>query len=135
MAIVLDHPDRPIGRDCNIADPRAHIPTFRLICGATLADIHPHQRLRRPLAMVAFDPLHARMMGVSPRRMDAALMALVRARPELIPNAVEEVVRLASPIRAFTRFVTEGVINIFESIQIDKKNSEFAMVAMRRFNR
>lgn len=33
--------------------------------------------------------------------------ALVRARPELIPNAVEEVVRLASPIRAFTRFVTE----------------------------
>ena len=33
--------------------------------------------LRRPLAMVAFDPLHARMMGVDPRRMDAALMALV----------------------------------------------------------
>jgi len=33
--------------------------------------------------------------------------ALVRERPELIPNAVEEVVRLASPIRAFTRFVTE----------------------------
>ncbi|MEN9627346.1 MAG: hypothetical protein RJA10_573 [Pseudomonadota bacterium] len=33
--------------------------------------------------------------------------ALVRRRPELIPNAVEEVVRLASPIRAFTRFVTE----------------------------
>ena len=33
--------------------------------------------------------------------------ALVRQRPELIPNAVEEVVRLASPIRAFTRFVTE----------------------------
>lgn len=33
--------------------------------------------------------------------------ALVRARPELIPNAVEEVVRLASPIRAFTRFVAE----------------------------
>lgn len=33
--------------------------------------------------------------------------ALVRERPELIPNAVEEVVRLASPIRAFTRFVAE----------------------------
>lgn len=33
--------------------------------------------------------------------------ALVRAQPALIPNAVEEVVRLASPIRAFTRFVTE----------------------------
>jgi cytochrome P450/ferredoxin-NADP reductase len=33
--------------------------------------------------------------------------ALVRARPELIPNAVEEVVRLASPIRAFTRYVAE----------------------------
>ncbi|RGP36668.1 metal ABC transporter permease [Pseudotabrizicola alkalilacus] len=35
--------------------------------------------LRRPLAMVAFDPLHASMMGVNPRRMDAALMALVLA--------------------------------------------------------
>jgi ferredoxin-NADP reductase len=34
-------------------------------------------------------------------------VGLVRERPELIPNAVEEVVRLASPIRAFTRFVTE----------------------------
>lgn len=33
--------------------------------------------------------------------------ALVRQRPELIPNAVEEVVRLAAPIRAFTRFVAE----------------------------
>lgn len=33
--------------------------------------------------------------------------ALVRERPELIPNAVEEVVRLASPIRAFTRFVAK----------------------------
>ncbi len=33
--------------------------------------------------------------------------ALVRARPELIPNAVDEVVRLATPIRAFTRFVAE----------------------------
>lgn len=33
--------------------------------------------------------------------------ALVRERPELIPNAVEEVVRLASPIRAFTRYVAE----------------------------
>lgn len=32
---------------------------------------------------------------------------LVRARPELIPNAVEEVVRLASPIRAFTRYTAE----------------------------
>ncbi len=32
---------------------------------------------------------------------------LVRERPELIPNAVEEVVRLASPIRAFTRYVAE----------------------------
>lgn len=35
--------------------------------------------LRRPLAMVAFDPLHAGMMGINPRRMDAALMALVLA--------------------------------------------------------
>ncbi len=33
--------------------------------------------------------------------------ALARARPELIPNAVEEVVRLATPIRAFTRYVAE----------------------------
>lgn len=32
---------------------------------------------------------------------------LVRARPELIPNAIEEVVRLASPIRAFTRYTAE----------------------------
>ena len=32
---------------------------------------------------------------------------LVRARPDLIPNAVEEVVRLASPIRAFTRYTAE----------------------------
>jgi cytochrome P450/ferredoxin-NADP reductase len=36
--------------------------------------------------------------------------ALVRARPELIANAVEEVVRLASPIRAFTRFVAEDSV-------------------------
>ncbi|MBN2629796.1 MAG: metal ABC transporter permease [Rhodobacteraceae bacterium] len=35
--------------------------------------------LRRPLAMVAFDPIHARLMGINPRRMDAALMALVLA--------------------------------------------------------
>lgn len=35
--------------------------------------------LRRPLAMVAFDPIHARLMGVNPRQMDAALMALVLA--------------------------------------------------------
>ncbi len=35
--------------------------------------------LRRPLAMVAFDPVHATLMGVDPRRMDAALMALVLA--------------------------------------------------------
>jgi cytochrome P450/ferredoxin-NADP reductase len=33
--------------------------------------------------------------------------ALVRQRAELIPNAVDEVVRLATPIRAFTRFVVE----------------------------
>jgi manganese/zinc/iron transport system permease protein len=33
--------------------------------------------LRRPLAMVAFDPVHARLMGVNPARMDAVLMALV----------------------------------------------------------
>ncbi len=31
--------------------------------------------------------------------------ALVRERPDLIPNAVEEAVRLASPIRAFSRYV------------------------------
>lgn len=35
--------------------------------------------LRRPLALVAFDPLQARMMGLNPRVMDAALMALVLA--------------------------------------------------------
>lgn len=35
--------------------------------------------LRRPLAMVAFDPVHASLMGINPRRMDAALMALVLA--------------------------------------------------------
>ena len=33
--------------------------------------------------------------------------ALVRARPELIPNAVEEAVRIAAPVRGWTRFVTE----------------------------
>ena len=33
--------------------------------------------------------------------------ALLRAHPALIPNAVEEVVRLASPIRAFARYVAE----------------------------
>ena len=33
--------------------------------------------LRRPLAMVAFDPVHAGLMGINPRRMDALLMALV----------------------------------------------------------
>ena len=33
--------------------------------------------LRRPLAMVAFDPVHAMLMGINPRRMDALLMALV----------------------------------------------------------
>jgi cytochrome P450/ferredoxin-NADP reductase len=32
---------------------------------------------------------------------------LVLERPQLIPNAVEEVVRLASPIRAFTRYVAQ----------------------------
>lgn len=35
--------------------------------------------LRRPLAMVAFDPGHARMMGVSDRAMDAALMLMTLA--------------------------------------------------------
>lgn len=32
---------------------------------------------------------------------------LLRQRPELIPNAVEEAVRMASPIRAFTRYVVQ----------------------------
>jgi ferredoxin-NADP reductase len=32
---------------------------------------------------------------------------LIRARPELLPNAIEEVVRLSSPIRAFTRYAVE----------------------------
>ena len=32
---------------------------------------------------------------------------LLQARPDLIPNAVEEVVRLASPIRSFSRYVAE----------------------------
>ena len=31
----------------------------------------------------------------------------IRERPELIPNAVEEVVRLATPIRAFSRYTAE----------------------------
>lgn len=31
----------------------------------------------------------------------------LRADPDLIPNAVEEIVRLASPIRSFSRYVTE----------------------------
>jgi manganese/zinc/iron transport system permease protein len=35
--------------------------------------------MARPLKMVAFDPGHARMMGVSPRLMDAALMLLTLA--------------------------------------------------------
>lgn len=32
---------------------------------------------------------------------------LLRERPDLIPNAVEEAVRMATPIRAFTRYVIE----------------------------
>lgn len=32
---------------------------------------------------------------------------LLREKPELIPNAVEEAVRMASPIRAFTRYAVE----------------------------
>jgi manganese/zinc/iron transport system permease protein len=35
--------------------------------------------LRRPLAMVAFDPVHAALSGINPVRMDAALMGLVLA--------------------------------------------------------
>ncbi len=35
--------------------------------------------LRRPLAMVAFDPGHAALSGINPARMDAALMGLVLA--------------------------------------------------------
>lgn len=35
--------------------------------------------LRRPLTMVAFDPVQASLMGINTRRMDAALMALVLA--------------------------------------------------------
>lgn len=31
----------------------------------------------------------------------------LRARPELIPNAVEEIVRMATPIRGFSRYVAE----------------------------
>lgn len=33
--------------------------------------------------------------------------ALLRERPELVPNAINEVVRMESPIRAFSRFVTQ----------------------------
>ena len=32
---------------------------------------------------------------------------LLRERPELVPNAVEEVVRLASPIRSFSRYIEQ----------------------------
>ena len=32
---------------------------------------------------------------------------LLRERPELVPNAVEEVVRLASPIRSFSRYIAQ----------------------------
>lgn len=32
---------------------------------------------------------------------------LLRERPDLVPNAVEEIVRLSSPIRSFSRYVTE----------------------------
>lgn len=35
--------------------------------------------LRRPLTMTAFDPAHARMMGVNPRAMDMALLLLTLA--------------------------------------------------------
>lgn len=31
---------------------------------------------------------------------------LLREQPELVPNAVEEVVRLASPIRSFSRYIS-----------------------------
>jgi manganese/zinc/iron transport system permease protein len=33
--------------------------------------------LRRPLAMVAFDPMHARLSGLNPQRLDLILLALV----------------------------------------------------------
>ena len=34
---------------------------------------------------------------------------LIRERPDLIPNAVEEIVRFVSPIRSFSRYVAEDV--------------------------
>jgi len=55
---------------------RAEAVTIALGGAAVLAALWV---LRRPLAMVAFDPLHARMMGINPARMDLALMALVMA--------------------------------------------------------
>lgn len=36
--------------------------------------------------------------------------ALVRAKPELIANAVEEAVRIAAPVRGWTRYVTEDSV-------------------------
>ena len=34
---------------------------------------------------------------------------VLRAEPDLVPNAIEEVVRMATPIRAFSRYIVENV--------------------------
>jgi manganese/zinc/iron transport system permease protein len=47
-----------------------------LIAGGGLAVLVVLWVLRRPLVMCAFDPAHAAVLGLDPRRMDAALMLL-----------------------------------------------------------
>ncbi len=49
----------------------------RTVAALALAVVAAVAVLRRALALTAFDPVQARMMGVSPARTDAALMALV----------------------------------------------------------
>ena len=51
----------------------------------------------------------------------------VRADPELVPNAVEEVVRMATPIRAFSRYVTQDVA--LGGVQIPKGARVIAVFA------
>lgn len=50
-----------------------------LIAGGGAATLAVLFLLRRPLAMTAFDPAHARMMGVNTRAVDAALLLLTLA--------------------------------------------------------
>lgn len=53
--------------------------------------------------------------------------ALVRANPALIPNAVEEAVRIAAPVRGWTRYVTED--SVLAGRQVPKGSRVLVMFA------